>query len=142
VKRTPMPPRAQPIRRVNRKRRRSEFARCYHSEARKRFVQSLPCCACGVVGYSENAHVTDDGTKGAGRKSGYRCIAPLCGRRPVIAVNGLGETLDYGTVRGCHRWSHADADSFLAVWKLDMDAEAAKCEAKWQATHPERKADA
>lgn len=69
----------KPIKKRNAKRQASEFQRTYFSLARKRFINRLPCAWCRIIGYSENAHVTDDGTKGGSRKSGYECIAPLCG---------------------------------------------------------------
>jgi hypothetical protein len=61
----------------NKARQAREFARCYGSAARVAFVRSLPCAACGR-GPSVNAHLHDDGTKGAGRKSGFATIGPLC----------------------------------------------------------------
>ncbi len=69
-----------PVKRVNRKRKASAFERAYHSKERVAFVKSRPCFVangqcCGGI---ENAHVTKDGSEGIGRKSGYRCIAPLC----------------------------------------------------------------
>jgi hypothetical protein len=66
---------------VNRKRKVSEFARVYGSRQRVAWVKRRPCLVANdeCRQYAiENAHVTDDGTKGMGRKSGYRCIAPLC----------------------------------------------------------------
>lgn len=54
-----------------------EFARCFHSKERVEFVKRLPCAATGKFGNIDNAHVCDDGTKGIGRRSGYRCIVPL-----------------------------------------------------------------
>ena len=135
--------RGKPMRKVNRRRKVSEFARCYGSKARVEFVKSLPCAACGVVGWAENAHVTDDGTKGAGRKSGYRCIAPLCGPRPGH-LGPYHPATRYGPpafIRGCHRWLHADPDSFNGVFRLDLAATAARTEALWQSHTNERKAD-
>lgn len=71
LKRSAIPPR-------NPKRRRSEFARCYHSKERVEFVKRMPCIRCGLHGYSDNAHVGRKGA-GAGRKADYDQIAPLCG---------------------------------------------------------------
>lgn len=65
------------IRKVNPKRRKSEYARAYHSKARSAFVASLPCQMCFRVGPSDNAHVGKEG-KGAGRKANYNQIAALC----------------------------------------------------------------
>ena len=86
MKRTPLPKRRTPIRRapvrkVNPKRKASEWARCYGSKARVRFVAWLPCaCGCGLRP-CENAHI---GTGGMGRKGDYDTVVPLtpeCHRR-------------------------------------------------------------
>lgn len=78
------PTRRTPIKAVNRKRRESEFARCYHSRERVRFVKGLPCFYCNALspflgeatrGRCDNAHVEVDGI---GRKAGYEQIVPLC----------------------------------------------------------------
>lgn len=61
-------------RKVNPKRRKSEFARCYHSKERVKFVRSLACCVCSARP-SENAHIVNGGM---GRKADYDQIAPLC----------------------------------------------------------------
>jgi hypothetical protein len=72
-------PRKQ-VKRRNAKRRQTEFARCYHSKARVQWVKARACLVANAQCRQpiENAHVTDDGTKGMGRKSGFACIAPLC----------------------------------------------------------------
>lgn len=72
--------RGKPPKQRNAKRRRSEFARCYHSKARIRFVASLPCAADGNDDRRiprENAHSQNDGM---GRKGHYTTILPLCHR--------------------------------------------------------------
>ena len=85
------PIRRSPVRKVNPKRKASEFARCYGSKARVAFVKALPCAACGRQGQSENAHAFGDG---AGRKGPYTAILPLCG--------------------DCHRKQHSRGWSALA----------------------------
>ena len=66
----------RPIRAKNPVNAADTFARCYGSEARVEWVQSLPCvvehCARGR---SENAHVEGGG---AGRKADANKIVPLC----------------------------------------------------------------
>lgn len=64
------------VKRSNPARKAKAFKRAYGSRARVAFVKSLPCVACGVVGYSENAHVTSGGV---GRKADASQIVPLCG---------------------------------------------------------------
>lgn len=125
LSRVPIPRKARtPIKAVNRKRKASEFARCYHSKERVEFVKALPCAVTGILGseYSpvENAHVTDDGTKGAGQKSGYRCIAPMLKR--------------------LHRLLHDAPWRFAEIYP-DFNAEraAADTEAAWQAYSHSRK---
>lgn len=64
------------IKAVNRKRRQTEFARCYGSRARVAFVKGLPCIVC-FMSPSDNAHTVTDGM---GRKAAYTAIVPLCRR--------------------------------------------------------------
>lgn len=117
--------RKSPVKKVNRKRRASEFARCYHSKERVAFVKSLPCAACGFVGFSQNAHVVDDGTKGGGRKSGYGCIAPLCGPRPAF-IFGV-------TYPGCHHIYDTDPYRLRMRYVTFNEWQAARdTEAAWQ----------
>lgn len=67
----------------NAKRRKAEFARCYHSRERVRWVKALPCCYCMALSplfvlsgrESHNAHTV---TGGMGFKAGYETIVPLC----------------------------------------------------------------
>lgn len=68
--------RGKPPRKVNRKRKASEFARCYGSKERVQWVKSLPCAVPNCDGQPiENAHALGGG---AGRKADYQLIAPLC----------------------------------------------------------------
>ena len=46
----------KPVKRVNPKRKASEFKRCYHSKARVERVKALRCLGCGRVP-CEHAHV-------------------------------------------------------------------------------------
>lgn len=96
------------------KRSKSEFNRIYGSKERVEFVKSLPCAACGVVGYSENAHVAPASEKGTGYKAGWEWIAPLCGDR-------------YGLL-GCHSLF----DSGCTLPDFDPTLAAQKCEEQWQ----------
>lgn len=121
--RKPLPPRRSflarsPIRKHGRTP--SETERIYGPPERGDLVRAMPCAACGVEGYSENAHVVK-GDKGMGHKASARFTAPLCGSRY--------------DVMGCHRlfddyrWTfdtkHPD---------FDPDAAAAATEAAWQRT--------
>lgn len=89
MKRTPLK-RRTPVKKRNNKRHKAEFARTYGSKERCDFISRLPCAACGVVGYSENAHLLGNG--GMGRKAGYETIGPLCGgtpARPFLGCHAL-----------------------------------------------------
>ena len=59
-------------------RKKSEFARIYHSRSRVRFVKVMGCTACGWESGDpiENAHT--GAQSGAGRKADYQSIIPLC----------------------------------------------------------------
>jgi hypothetical protein len=83
------------------------------------WVASLPCAACGIVGYSENAHVGSDGA-GMGRRANYDQIAPLCSPRVAYA--------------GCHRLSHERGREWLErLHGVDLIDAAAQAEAAWLA---------
>ncbi len=69
-------PRGGPPKKRNAQRKKSEFARCYHSVERVEFVNGLPCCVRGFhYGPMQNAHTE---TGGIGRKAGYKSIVPMC----------------------------------------------------------------
>lgn len=81
----PLPRSASPIARgkrpnaVNKERKDKNWKRAYHSEARVKFVERLPCAACGDTNLPlrDNAHTKNDG---ASRKGHYTTIIPLCSR--------------------------------------------------------------
>ena len=109
------------VRPVNKERKAAEFARTYHSVERVEFVKSMACifaraiAAAACDGGVENCHVCDDGTKGAGRKSGYRCVAPACWRHHRLVL---------------HRYT---PEVIKAVYGLDLEAEAAATQSVWEA---------
>lgn len=116
MKRTPMPRRKRPlisrsrpaqgrgigstlkrsgrVKPVNRKRRASEFKRCYHSKERVAFVKSLSCIVRTIPGHVsafhlgeiENAHVGR--RAGGSRKGPFTEIAPMCRRHHHIFHEG------------------------------------------------------
>lgn len=78
--------------------------------------------ACGVFGFSENAHVLGSG--GTGRKADATSIAPLCGPHPdergVLVV-------------GCHKLYDEHRDVFHRLYpKFIAAAAAALTERAWQ----------
>lgn len=86
----------------------SEFKRIYGSKQRVEWVKSLPCSACGVVGYSENAHVAPASEKGTGYKADAEWIAPLCGTFLDYGVGGWLQSLNIG----CHKMYDEHRDDF------------------------------
>lgn len=119
-KKAPKRPKARNV-----KRHTTEWARKYGSEARVLFVKSLACCACGVVGYSEVAHI---GNGGAGRKADARYTVPLCGARYGTRLGSPWKT------EGCHAKSHRiGIRTFERMHHLDLPALAEETERSWQA---------
>jgi hypothetical protein len=113
------------MKKVNRKRKLSEFARCYHSRARVLFVKNLPCVVCGLM-RCDNAHIEGGG---AGRKADYDKIIPLC-------CVPSDHPCSPGYARGHHGLFHQiGVESFVAAYpglRLDLPALAAETEARWQ----------
>lgn len=90
--RSPLRRSGKPLKRTRVKKKprsKEDTARIYGPSGRIQFVQSLACAACGIKGFSVNAHLTPKGEKGTGYKGHYRFIAPLCGERFMLI--------------GCHR---------------------------------------
>ena len=119
---TPRPPKARkPMKRggrvkpVNAERKAENFVRCFHSLERVEFVKSLPCLvgAPSCKGSVQNAHVVKDGSEGASRKGGYRCIAPLCRFHHIECL---------------HRSSQ---EAFEKVFGVDLQNEADRTELAW-----------
>lgn len=104
--------------RSRRARSKGERERIYGPKGRVEFVKSLPCAACGVVGYSENAHLTPKGEKGTGYKGDCRFIAPLCAG-PYSPR--------------CHMLFDSFHSTFAAKFPAFSPAKAAaECESAWQ----------
>lgn len=99
---------------VNRERKDANWKRAYHSVARVKFVERLPCAACGDTEPPErdNAHTKNDG---ASRKGHYTTIIPLCHR--------------------CHGRQHGPNGGWMAIGMTAEGREraAAQTEALWQA---------
>lgn len=119
MKRSPIK-RKTPVRRSNPDRKRREFTRTYHSDERVKFVRGLPCAACGVQGYSVNAHLL--GNDGARRKGPYTSVGPLCDIR-----------FGTPTVIGCHITYDLHRRAFDAAFPdFDPEKVAAETEKLWQ----------
>lgn len=110
----------KPSKRIKKRpRSKKEFARIYGSKERVEFVKSLPCSACGIVGYSENAHIE---TGGMGRKSDYTKIIPLCGPHP----------LKWAHSPGCHHLCHTwGREGFERIRHIDLGRLADYTEKRW-----------
>ena len=95
---TPRPKKApKPLKAKNAKRSADTFVRCYHSEERVAFVQSLPCIVGGCDKSSENAHIEGDGVS---HKAAYDKIVPLCRthhRTGKDSLHNLGREIFEGT---------------------------------------------
>lgn len=115
-----------------RPRKPSETLRIYGPPARRAFVTSLPCAACGVEGFSEQAHVAPAGEKGTGYKAGYEWIAPLCHERPIPMLAVL--RFDVRMYVGCHRLYDCFKTEFRAAFPdFNPEKAATDCEAAWLA---------
>lgn len=109
LRRTGGPSRGKPLNPVNPERRDREWRRAYGSEERVRWIQNLPCLACGARP-SENAH-TEAG--GMGMKADASTIVPLCS--------------------DCHDELHAEgAETWQERTGLDLKADARRIEEAWQ----------
>ncbi len=119
-KRAPTPRRylqhsTTPVKKVNRKRKVSEFARAYGSAARVAWVRGLPCVlsawgTCGRHMQCDNAHIIGGG---AGRKADAQFIVPLCSLHHA-SLHRRGRQL------------------FEAVYLVDLFKLAADTERRWQ----------
>ena len=85
------------------------------------WIRAKPCCACGVVGFSQAAHTATGGT---GRKADAATLVPLCGPHYVPP--------DF-LYNGCHEQLHRMGALSWAFASLDLKAIAAKLRAEWLA---------
>lgn len=84
-----MPASDRPMNKVS-ENRPQEIIRSMGTPERRRFVASLPCAACGVVGFSVSAHLL--GNDGRGRKKDCTTTGPLC--RSRTGVEGCHDLRD------------------------------------------------
>lgn len=134
MKKTPLPPRSAPLRSreparggeikrktrmkgANRERKAANLERAHGPAERREWIKTLPCANCGIVGYSEGAHIKNGGMS---KKADARFIVPLCGQ--------------HHDVIGCHATQHIYGWS--ALWALDCgwlrSLAADRTEAAWQ----------
>jgi len=64
----------------------AESERVYGPPERREWVTTLPCAACGLIGYSQNAHVLPN--KAKGKKGDAKGIAPLCSDASPYCCHG------------------------------------------------------
>lgn len=100
-------------------------------EGYRRIVASLPCCACGIVGYSQAAHANHG--KGAGLKTDDRTCFALCCDRPGV--------------KGCHPkfdqyelYPKAAAALVAEAWGADTRRKI-EMKGQWPADLPKWQAD-
>ena len=116
------PARGKPIKKVNRKRKAANLERAHGPAERREWIKTLPCANCGIVGYSEGAHIKNGGMS---KKADARFVIPLCGIY-IVARKGC--------VIGCHHLQHGFGWGVLTA--LDTpekrEAAAARTEELWQ----------
>lgn len=99
--------------------------RSYGGKARVEWMKTLPCVACGVVGFSQNAHIK---TGGAGRKSDARFCVPLCGPQSMFQW----KSHVFPAYIGCHASFEEHRAEFRETYPvLDLSAEALRIDALW-----------
>jgi hypothetical protein len=123
----PMPRRETPMKKVrikpNPKKTAKRLERTHGPKARREWTHTLPCAACGILGYSVAAHVLGNG--GMGRKRDASTTAPLCAPH----YDGWN-----GFTFGCHaRFDHHRRDFDARFPDFDPERAAAETEKLWQA---------
>jgi hypothetical protein len=120
--RKPIPRQAKP-KAANPARKKRNALRTYGEKAE--WIRAQWCCACGIDGRSEAAHVGGGGT---GYKGDSTMLVPLCGTRPT------NQKLYGWYVEGCHAASHRiGIKTFEKKYNVDLKARAAEYEARWLA---------
>jgi hypothetical protein len=133
----------QPIRRVSKKRlaanggktpflkrsairkkprKKSERERIYGPKGYVEWIHEQKCIACGVVGYSECAHIKTGGT---GRKDDWTRTVPFCGFRrasfsplpksPYDSINFIGCHQQYDEFQWAFKLEHPDFNAAEAA---------------------------
>lgn len=112
IRRSAPPPRKTRVKAVNRKRRDARWLHAFGSEARVRFVASLPCLAHSPICHGEiHNHHTKNG--GMGKKAPASSVVPLCAVHHA-AIHTMGRA------------------TFAFLYDLDLERESARVEAMWQ----------
>jgi hypothetical protein len=103
----------------NAKRWAKNHQRAHGPVERREWIKAQPCWACGILGYSDGAHIKTGGTS---RKADARFQIPLC----------RGLRLAHG---GCHTLQHQEGWSmFPTLHTLELrEAAAAEIESAWLA---------
>lgn len=115
------------------KRKASETLRIYGPPARRAWMKTLPCSACGVVGYSEGAHVLGNG--GMSRKADSDTQAPLCGPRGQLPAPDVVVPL-FNASAGFYVGCHVLYDDYRWIFEkkfpdFDPEKAAADCQTAW-----------
>ena len=84
------------IKKANRKRKAANLERAHGPAERRAWIKTLPCANCGIVGYSEGAHIKNGGMA---RKAEASQTIPLCGWHPSAKPGGHD-------LMGCHAAQH------------------------------------
>ena len=107
------PARGKRINAVNAQRRAAEFARCFGSDARVKWMKAKPCLVCGRTP-SENAHTH---TAGMSYRADVCHIVPLCADHHRTGPDSFHEL--------------GSANAFDARHGTDLFAAAARLAAEW-----------
>lgn len=104
-----------------------ETLRTFGTPEHRAWMKQQPCAFCGIVGYSDAAHVRNGGMS---RRADWEFTVPACRNVPVYDLRGPGY-YNKATIRpGCHH----DFDHNKKTWraKFDTDAMAARYAAEWR----------
>lgn len=92
--------RCGPLRRTAMKKRRqsrAQLERIYGSPEFRAWIHSLPCQLCGVVGFTQQAHV---GKHAMGKRLDWTHTTALCGPFSIAADHAHGKSR---AMEGCHQ---------------------------------------
>ena len=90
-----------------------------------RFIASLPCLICGIIGRTQAAHIRTGNGAGAAHKSGDDCTLPLCCSN--IGTEGCHERQGKGEHLFWFKYGGAKAATELAKKLYENTGDRAKC---------------
>lgn len=118
-------PSGSPRKQPKKKRTKSEKERIYGPPGYVEWIHDQPCIACGVVGFSEVAHIR---TGGLSRKDDWIRTVPLCASHPIRVNERFVNELFPGHHRVLH---HLGRQPFERYYALNLDTCAAETQLAW-----------